>query len=185
MAVSAETWTCTACGTVHPIDHTGMWCGACRAIVLCAGCERRGHQCPDDFIAWSDQLAYLDCDGCSLWTGHPEACPGCDGQGYRVVYLGTFFANLAIAAGLSACAEAMKLRRRMERAAAIVRDFREDIERASRWRATRGAGGQHVSPTHTFAAISPSGLSEMHRVARELTMATSGAEVSLAAKDPT
>lgn len=46
--MTVDTWTCTACGDVHPADHAGIFCGTCREMVLCAGCERRGHTCPTD-----------------------------------------------------------------------------------------------------------------------------------------
>jgi len=38
------TWTCRACGCVHPWDHEGMWCGTCGDMVACVGCERKPHE---------------------------------------------------------------------------------------------------------------------------------------------
>ena len=83
-------------------------------------------------------------------------------------------------------AERDTLRGQRDRTALIVRNFREDVEQALCYLETRGKGGQRVSPMHEFASVPPSGLSRMHRIVRELTMATSGAEVSLAVprKDP-
>ena len=79
--------------------------------------------------------------------------------------------------------EAMALRKQTARTAEVVRSFRDAIETAVRYNQNRGKGGQQVSPTHEFAAATPSTLSSLHRWARELTMATSGAEVSLADKE--
>ena len=60
---------------------------------------------PDDFIAWSDAIAFFTCDHCE-GTGEsrgpgvdPDYCPWCD-AGSVTVYFGTWLANLAAAAML-------------------------------------------------------------------------------------
>lgn len=37
---SPLTWSCVVCSEVHPVDHEGMFCGLCQAMVACVRCER-------------------------------------------------------------------------------------------------------------------------------------------------
>lgn len=37
---SPLTWSCVVCDEVHPVDHEGMFCGLCQAMVACVRCER-------------------------------------------------------------------------------------------------------------------------------------------------
>ncbi len=80
---------------------------------------------------------------------------------------------------------AERLERRLERVAGITQNLTDDVQDHSRYLSTRGKGGQQVSPCHTFASMPPSALSVVGRYARELRLATSDAEVSLAATTDT
>lgn len=45
------TWTCAACGDVHPIDHEGLFCSGCQAMICCS-CETKyepKHNCSYSF----------------------------------------------------------------------------------------------------------------------------------------
>ncbi len=33
------TWTCVVCNVTHPVDHAGLFCGVCKIMAACCGCE--------------------------------------------------------------------------------------------------------------------------------------------------
>ncbi len=86
---------------------------------------------------------------------------------------------------LAAEAERERLARKLERVIGITQNLTDDVQDHSRYLSTRGKGGQQVSPCHTFASMPPSALSVVGRYARELRLATSDAEVTLAATTDT
>ena len=50
-AVVPLTWTCAACGDIHPIDHEGLFCSGCQAMICCS-CETKyepKHNCAYTF----------------------------------------------------------------------------------------------------------------------------------------
>ncbi len=78
-----------------------------------------------------------------------------------------------------------RLSRKLERVIGITQNLTDDVQSHAHYLSTRGKGGQQVSPCHTFASMPPSALSAVGRYARELRLATSDAEVSLAATTDT